>query len=128
MPTLPAGMNIAVVDEGSHAGLGHLVVLLEATVADPERDAAPDDRRVYAWRVETKQEIREFLTSRRARIALEQAGFDSYGSRRVPGLCRQEVAVLAGVSVPQYPQALKLLGSGAAAVDPAESSRASGQR
>ena len=52
MPTLPAGMNIAVVDEGSHAGLGHLLVLLEATVADPERDAAPDDRRstLGAWR------------------------------------------------------------------------------
>jgi transcriptional regulator with XRE-family HTH domain len=52
--------------------------------------------------VETKQEIREFLTSRRARITPEQAGLHSYGSRRVPGLRREEVAVLAGVSVPYY--------------------------
>ena len=52
--------------------------------------------------METKQEIREFLTSRRARITPEQAGLHSYGSRRVPGLRREEVAVLAGVSVPYY--------------------------
>jgi transcriptional regulator with XRE-family HTH domain len=52
--------------------------------------------------VETKQEIREFLTSRRARILPEQAGLHSYGSRRVPGLRREEVAVLAGVSAPYY--------------------------
>src|SRR3954447_26272253 len=58
--------------------------------------------RVYAWGVETKQEIREFLTSRRAQITPEQAGLRSYGSRRVPGLRREEVAVLAGVSVPYY--------------------------
>jgi transcriptional regulator with XRE-family HTH domain len=52
--------------------------------------------------VETKKEIREFLTSRRARVTPEQAGLPSYGSRRVPGLRREEVAVLAGVSVPYY--------------------------
>ena len=52
--------------------------------------------------METKQEIREFLTSRRARITPEQAGLASYGSRRVPGLRREEVAVLAGVSAPYY--------------------------
>jgi transcriptional regulator with XRE-family HTH domain len=49
-----------------------------------------------------KKEIREFLTSRRARITPEQAGLRSYGRRRVPGLRREEVAVLAGVSVPYY--------------------------
>jgi transcriptional regulator with XRE-family HTH domain len=49
-----------------------------------------------------KKEVREFLTSRRARITPEQAGLRSYGSRRVPGLRREEVAVLAGVSVPYY--------------------------
>ena len=49
--------------------------------------------------MDTKKEIREFLTSRRARITPEQAGLRSYGSRRVPGLRREEVAVLAGVSV-----------------------------
>jgi transcriptional regulator with XRE-family HTH domain len=52
--------------------------------------------------VDTKKEIREFLTSRRARITPEHAGLRSYGSRRVPGLRREEVAVLAGVSVPYY--------------------------
>jgi transcriptional regulator with XRE-family HTH domain len=49
-----------------------------------------------------KNEVRDFLTSRRARITPEQAGLRSYGSRRVPGLRREEVAVLAGVSVPYY--------------------------
>jgi transcriptional regulator with XRE-family HTH domain len=52
--------------------------------------------------VDTKKEIREFLTSRRGRIAPERVGLVSYGSRRVPGLRREEVAVLAGVSVPYY--------------------------
>jgi transcriptional regulator with XRE-family HTH domain len=52
--------------------------------------------------VETKQEIREFLTSRRGRITPEQAGLPTYGSRRVPGLRREEVAVLAGVSIQYY--------------------------
>ena len=52
--------------------------------------------------MQTKQEIREFLTSRRARITPERAGLRSYGGRRVPGLRREEVAVLAGVSVPYY--------------------------
>lgn len=52
--------------------------------------------------VEPKQEIREFLTSRRARITPEQAGLPTYGTRRVAGLRREEVAVLAGVSAPYY--------------------------
>ena len=52
--------------------------------------------------METKKEIREFLTSRRGRITPEQAGLSSYGGRRVPGLRREEVAVLAGVSAPYY--------------------------
>src|ERR671912_2725110 len=52
--------------------------------------------------MDTRSEIREFLTSRRARITPEQVGLPTYGSRRVPGLRREEVAVLAGVSVPYY--------------------------
>jgi transcriptional regulator with XRE-family HTH domain len=47
-------------------------------------------------------EIAEFLTTRRARITPEQAGLPSYGQRRVPGLRREEVASLAGVSVEYY--------------------------
>jgi transcriptional regulator with XRE-family HTH domain len=52
--------------------------------------------------VDTKQEIREFLTSRRARITPDQVELASYGPRRVPGLRREEVAVLAGVSIQYY--------------------------
>jgi len=52
--------------------------------------------------VDTRAEIREFLTSRRAKITPDQAGIASYGPRRVSGLRREEVAVLAGVSVPYY--------------------------
>ncbi len=53
--------------------------------------------------MDTSDEIREFLTSRRARITPEQAGLQWYGeNRRVPGLRREEVALLAGVSVDYY--------------------------
>jgi transcriptional regulator with XRE-family HTH domain len=54
--------------------------------------------------VDAKSEIREFLTSRRARITPEQAGLRIYGTgpRRVPGLRREEAALLAGVSVDYY--------------------------
>lgn len=52
--------------------------------------------------MDTKKEISQFLTSRRARITPDKAGLPVYGSRRVPGLRREEVAVLAGVSVPYY--------------------------
>jgi transcriptional regulator with XRE-family HTH domain len=53
--------------------------------------------------VDTRNEIREFLTSRRAKITPEQAGLRTYGgTRRVPGLRREEVALLAGVSVDYY--------------------------
>ncbi|HJB09419.1 MAG TPA: helix-turn-helix transcriptional regulator [Candidatus Brachybacterium merdavium] len=50
-----------------------------------------------------RAEVREFLTSRRARITPEQAGLLAYGgNRRVQGLRREEVAMLAGVSVDYY--------------------------
>ena len=54
--------------------------------------------------MDTKQEIQEFLTSRRGRITPEQAGVRTFGSgpRRVPGLRREEVASLAGVSIAYY--------------------------
>jgi transcriptional regulator with XRE-family HTH domain len=53
--------------------------------------------------MDAKNEIREFLTSRRARITPEQVGLPIYGeNRRVPGLRREEVALLAGVSVDYY--------------------------
>ncbi len=54
--------------------------------------------------MDTRNELREFLTSRRAKITPEQAELRTYGAgaRRVPGLRREEVALLAGVSVDYY--------------------------
>src|SRR5256885_5405465 len=50
-------------------------------------------------------EIREFLPTRRARITPAQAGLRAYGHRRrVSGLRREEVAMLAGISVEYYTQ------------------------
>jgi transcriptional regulator with XRE-family HTH domain len=52
-----------------------------------------------------KDDVREFLISRRAHITPAQAGLpDHGGERRVPGLRREEVAQLAGVSVDYYTQ------------------------
>src|SRR3954468_13456080 len=52
-----------------------------------------------------RDEVKAFLTSRRAKITPEQAGLPTYGrTRRVPGLRRSEVADLAGVSVEYYSQ------------------------
>jgi transcriptional regulator with XRE-family HTH domain len=53
--------------------------------------------------VDNRTEIREFLATRRAKITPEQAGVPLYGGkRRVPGLRREEVAMLAGVSTDYY--------------------------
>jgi transcriptional regulator with XRE-family HTH domain len=52
--------------------------------------------------VDNRVEVREFLTSRRARITPEQAGLPQAGVRRVPGLRRSEVAAVAGMSVEYY--------------------------
>jgi transcriptional regulator with XRE-family HTH domain len=51
-----------------------------------------------------RAEIQTFLTTRRARISPEQAGLPSYGGdrRRVSGLRRDEVALLAGISSQYY--------------------------
>ncbi|MGW3291723.1 helix-turn-helix transcriptional regulator [Streptomyces sp. NPDC001002] len=52
--------------------------------------------------MDAKTEIRDFITSRRAKITPEEVGLASYGPRRVPGLRREEVAALAGVSIDYY--------------------------
>ncbi len=54
--------------------------------------------------MDARREIQEFLTSRRGRITPERAGIRTFGSgpRRVPGLRREEVASLAGVSIAYY--------------------------
>jgi transcriptional regulator with XRE-family HTH domain len=55
-------------------------------------DSQPDNR----------ADIRAFLASRRAKLRPEQVGLPAGGRRRVPGLRREEVAVLAGVSPEWY--------------------------
>ena len=53
--------------------------------------------------VTSKDDIREFLVSRRANVTPRQAGIPDFGGeRRVPGLRREEVAELAGVSLDYY--------------------------
>ena len=55
-------------------------------------------------RGDVREQIREFLTTRRARLTPQQAGLPVYGSgrRRVTGLRREEAALLAGVSIEYY--------------------------
>src|SRR5271154_5494202 len=53
--------------------------------------------------MDNRAQAREFLASRRARIPPDQAGLPTYGgNRRVKGLRREEVALLAGGSVDYY--------------------------
>jgi transcriptional regulator with XRE-family HTH domain len=56
--------------------------------------------------VNRRSEVRSFLVSRRAKVTPERAGLHvtSDAPRRVPGLRREEVADLAGVSVDYYTQ------------------------
>src|SRR5207248_1002177 len=52
---------------------------------------------------DVRGEVREFLTTRRAKVTPEQAGLPRYGGRRrVTGLRRDEVAQLAGISIEYY--------------------------
>lgn len=55
--------------------------------------------------MDNRTEVREFLVSRRARVTPEQAGIAPGTDRRVPGLRRSEVALLAGVSIEYYTRA-----------------------
>lgn len=53
--------------------------------------------------MDNRTEVRDFLTSRRERLTPEQAGVPAYGGRRrVKGLRREEVAMLAGMSTDYY--------------------------
>jgi transcriptional regulator with XRE-family HTH domain len=53
--------------------------------------------------MDNRDEVRDFLASRRAKLTPAQAGLTAYGAnRRVPGLRREEVAMLAGVSADYY--------------------------
>jgi len=64
-----------------------------------------DDRHVRGYiRGDVRGQIREFLSTRRAKVTPEQAGLSVYGGarRRVSGLRREEVALLAGISNEYY--------------------------
>lgn len=53
--------------------------------------------------MDNRSEVKEFLTIRRARITPDSAGLPAFGgNRRVPGLRREEVALLSGMSVDYY--------------------------
>jgi transcriptional regulator with XRE-family HTH domain len=51
---------------------------------------------------EQRSELRRFFKHRRARLAPADVGLRSTGRRRVPGLRREEVALLAGIGVSWY--------------------------
>jgi transcriptional regulator with XRE-family HTH domain len=52
--------------------------------------------------MDPRTELSAFLRSRRGRLHPEDVGLPSYGRRRVPGLRREELAQLAGVSADYY--------------------------
>src|SRR3954447_14785119 len=96
------------INQRTRAGTLPGVPVVGATVSDPHRCSGArtvDDMTVPepSPRDPVRAEIREFLSTRRARITPEQAGLPTYGGdrRRVPGLRREETALLVGVS-PQY--------------------------
>ena len=81
-------------ESGSDARSGYWRYLLDALIGAYPGAMGEIDRRA---------EVREFLSSRRAHITPEQAGLPAYGgNRRVKGLRREEVAMLAGVSIDYY--------------------------
>jgi transcriptional regulator with XRE-family HTH domain len=79
----------------------------------------------------TSNNLGEFLRARRARLRPEDVGLPSYGPRRVAGLRREEVAVLAGMNSDYYarleqgrerspsPQVLEAIGNALCLDDPA---------
>ena len=75
------------------------VTLCQVTTEPPT--TLPGGRSVTV--VDNSDDVREFLATRRARITPQQVGLPIHDStRRVPGLRREEVAVLAGVSIDYY--------------------------
>lgn len=80
---------------------------LSATVGVPvdtctERAPLRRARRPRLAYMDNRAEVREFIMSRRARVTPESVGLPTGSNRRVPGLRRSEVAMLAGVSVEYY--------------------------
>ncbi|GAA3938624.1 helix-turn-helix domain-containing protein [Microbacterium soli] len=70
----------------------------------PTRPATPRNRPHPSAELlrEARNPLGSYLRARRARITPEQAGLSRTGVRRVPGLRREEVALLAGISADYY--------------------------
>ncbi|MFF8402538.1 helix-turn-helix domain-containing protein [Streptomyces sp. NPDC014846] len=67
------------------------------------RDEQPGTVAAVGRPLDRRAELSEFLRSRRARLKPEDVGLPDFGRhRRVPGLRREELAQLAGVSVAYY--------------------------
>jgi transcriptional regulator with XRE-family HTH domain len=88
------------------------------------RRCAGRSRRTWGGRrrrCHLEPQVREFLISRRERISPAQAGLPAYrgANRRVKGLRREEVALLAGVSIDYYVRMERgnLAGASAAVLD-----------
>src|ERR1700686_2420505 len=71
-----------------------LVVELTPTQSGHGRSASNGDRR--------REELADFLRTRRAALQPEDVGLPGGGRRRTPGLRREEVAALAGVGTTWY--------------------------
>jgi transcriptional regulator with XRE-family HTH domain len=69
---------------------------------DPSHSIDPADGERERRSLDQRAEVREFLTTRRAKVSPAAAGLPHGGDRRVPGLRRSEVAQLAGVSIEYY--------------------------
>ncbi|MFC8200815.1 helix-turn-helix transcriptional regulator [Streptomyces sp. NPDC057298] len=69
----------------------------------PSQDSANAAGHVPGRPLDQRAELSEFLRTRRARLKPEDVGLPDFGRhRRVPGLRREELAQLAGVSVAYY--------------------------
>jgi transcriptional regulator with XRE-family HTH domain len=70
---------------------------------DGKLDAGPPPAEDHGAGLDRRAELSEFLRTRRARLKPEDVGLPDFGRhRRVPGLRREELAQLAGVSVAYY--------------------------
>jgi transcriptional regulator with XRE-family HTH domain len=68
----------------------------------PPEPPLPGTGATYSGCMEKANRLGEFLRARRARVSPSEVGLPHGGMRRVPGLRREEVASLAGLSIDYY--------------------------